>query len=65
MATKAYLIPKHGLTVRDPLTFQALPSEGAEVSLTPYWNRRLADGDVHQKAAAKPSKSTASRNAQE
>ena len=38
--------PKLGLLVRDPHTRQPLPSEGAEVQLTSWWARRLADGDV-------------------
>ena len=65
MANKAFLIPKRGLTVRDPLTLQALPAEGAEVNLTPYWTRRVADGDVRRREEAKPSKSTTAKNPQE
>jgi hypothetical protein len=35
-----------GLIVRDPITRQPLPSEGAEKPRDTYWLRRLADGDV-------------------
>lgn len=54
MAT-AHLIPKDGLTVRDPRTRQPLPAEGAEVELGAYWMRRLADGDVRHADTRKPS----------
>jgi len=37
--------PEH-LTVRDPVTKRSLPKTGAEVPETPYWHRRLRDGDV-------------------
>lgn len=35
-----------GTVVRDPITMQRLPDEGAEVPDTEYWRRRLAQGDV-------------------
>ncbi len=38
-----------GLIVRDPQTLAALPDAGADVADTPYWRRRLKDGDVEQK----------------
>jgi len=54
---RAWLVPKPGLVVRDPVTGAALPEEGAEKPLTAYWLRRLQDGDASQgkrpKAAAK------------
>lgn len=65
MAIKAHLTPKRGLVVRDPLTGLQLPAEGAEVSMTPYWLRRMADGDVHEKAAAKPAKPNTAHRSQE
>lgn len=34
------------LIVRDPVTRQPLPAEGAEVELTPYWRRRLIAEEV-------------------
>jgi hypothetical protein len=53
------LIPREGVRCVDPRTRQALPPEGAEVELDPYWHRRLADGDVVAKArAAKSIRST-------
>ncbi|MCD7099118.1 DUF2635 domain-containing protein [Stenotrophomonas sp. MMGLT7] len=47
----AYLIPRTGLAVLQPRDHKRpvptpLPAEGATVTLTPYWRRRLADGDV-------------------
>jgi len=38
--------PAEGLRVRDPLTHQVLPIEGAEVTDNNFWRRRLAAGDV-------------------
>lgn len=37
--------PAH-LQVRDPDLRDILPAEGREVPETPYWHRRLRDGDV-------------------
>lgn len=34
------------VTVRDPITREALPAEGASKPLNTYWSRRLVDGDV-------------------
>lgn len=45
MQTKE-LKPAPGLQVRDPDTRQLLPPEGRTVEMTPYWVRRLRDGDV-------------------
>ncbi len=36
------------LIVRDPNNRKALPVDGAEVPDTPYWRRRLKDGDVEK-----------------
>lgn len=38
--------PAPGRLVRDPITKQHLPAEGAPVPATPYWLRRLRAGDV-------------------
>ncbi len=38
--------PAEGRLVRDPETYEPIPAEGAKVPRTPYWIRRLADGDV-------------------
>lgn len=55
-----HLKPADGLLVRDPITLQALPPEGAEVPDSTYWHRRLAEGDVSlvQPAAEAASKTT-------
>jgi hypothetical protein len=37
---------RDGLVVRDPVTREAIPAEGAEVPASTYWRRRLRDGDV-------------------
>lgn len=58
--TKNHLIPAPGCLVRDPQTREPLPPEGKDVGpLTPYWHRRLRDGDV---LPAAPTKRTSSRN---
>jgi hypothetical protein len=42
-----YVKPAHpSLVIRDPHTLRILPPEGAAVTDTTYWRRRLADGDV-------------------
>jgi hypothetical protein len=41
-----FLKPAKGVLVRDPKTKRHLPTTGAEVQLSSYWVRRLADGDV-------------------
>ena len=43
---KVLLVPKPGLLVRDPITMRPLPEGGAEKPLSPYWRRRIKDGDV-------------------
>lgn len=52
----AFLIPKRGLVVRDPLTLSPLPAEGATVRVTTYWTRRINAKDVTEGRA--PSKTT-------
>lgn len=54
----ATLVPREGLIVRDPQTGNPLDPEGEEKPLSPYWLRRLADGD-----AAKKKKTTTRRAA--
>lgn len=51
----AHLVPKAGLSIRDPLTRKPLPAEGATVELGAYWLRRIADGDVRHADNKKPS----------
>ncbi|NOG69811.1 DUF2635 domain-containing protein [Roseicella sp. DB1501] len=38
--------PAAGLLVIDPETGMPLSADGADVEMTEYWQRRLADGDV-------------------
>ncbi|MCF8491359.1 MAG: DUF2635 domain-containing protein [Rhodospirillum sp.] len=40
------MIPKAGLTVRDPETGEALPKGGALKPKSTHWRKRLKDGDV-------------------
>ena len=52
-----YIQPIPGRNVPDPVRGDLLPSEGREVELTQYWQRRLKDGDV---AEATPDSENAS-----
>lgn len=54
--------PAAGLLVRAPDTREPLPAAGAEVPATPYWLRRLADGDVtlQPPPASRPARSNRS-----
>ncbi len=54
-----------GLVVRDPATRQKLAADGESKRRTPYWLRRIADGDVKvvtpaPKAPAPPSAAASS-----
>lgn len=40
------LKPTAGRAVRDPVKGTLLPATGAEVGDSPFWRRRLRDGDV-------------------
>lgn len=53
-----FLVPKPGLTVRDPKSLEPLPAEGREVEMTPFWKRRFNDGDVTEGKPAKTAKAT-------
>jgi hypothetical protein len=46
MKKEEFLIPKKGVKVRDPKTYNILPEAGAMTSLTTYWRRRIKCGDV-------------------
>lgn len=46
MNEKIFLIPAPGVRVLDPDTLQPLPEEGASVSNSIHWQRRLREGDV-------------------
>ncbi|EAO9178675.1 hypothetical protein DLP28_24075 [Salmonella enterica] len=41
-----FIKPAPGRMVRDPDTLEFLKPDGEEKSFTPYWCRRLDDGDV-------------------
>lgn len=43
--TKLFVKPADGLKVRNPRGGH-LPAKGAEVTLSPFWTRRLNAGDV-------------------
>ncbi len=53
----AYLIPLHGLIVRDPLTKETLPQAGEVKPLVGaegrYWKRRILDGSVKVREPAR------------
>jgi len=50
---KIYVVPAAGLLVRDPASMLPLPPEGAEVTETSHWLRRIQAGDVTLGKAAK------------
>jgi len=57
-----HLKPAVGLQVRDPATRQPLPVDGADLPMTGYWLRRLADDDVTEapRAVSKRTRNNAS-----
>lgn len=65
--TALYLKPKGEIPVRDPAdpTAAPLPPEGKAVEATPYWYRRLADGDVEKTTVEAIAKGKAARLAEE
>ncbi|QPC44004.1 DUF2635 domain-containing protein [Kaustia mangrovi] len=44
------------IKVRDPRTMDHIPEVGRNVPETPYWRRRLRDGDVVTARPPKPTK---------
>lgn len=54
MKRTMHIRPAPGRLVRDPKTKDYLPADGAVVQASPYWIRRVADGDVVTVPAAKP-----------
>lgn len=59
----AFLRPRPGIKIRRPERLsEHLPADGATVTLTDFWRRRITDGDVEEvkappaphKPAAKP-----------
>ncbi|EHR5691828.1 DUF2635 domain-containing protein, partial [Escherichia coli] len=43
-----FIKPAPGRLIRDPDTMRLLAQEGEEKPFTPFWCRRLDDGDVIQ-----------------
>ncbi len=41
-----YVLPKAGLSIRDPDLLDLLPASGRNVPESDYWYRRLRDRDV-------------------
>jgi hypothetical protein len=61
-----FVIPAQGRQVRDPRkVFFDLPSEGREVQDSPYWRRRIKEGDVTVKKNQPAQASQAKRTAKE
>ena len=56
MPVKQFVKPRDGLVVRKPGTMAELPPTGAEVEMTPYWRRRLRDGDIQKARRTSPKK---------
>ncbi|WP_336938935.1 DUF2635 domain-containing protein [Acinetobacter modestus] len=44
-----YVIPKKGYKIPDPSLGDHLPDTGRKVEMSPYWARRLRDGDITEK----------------
>lgn len=40
------IFPKPGLVIRDPLDMTIISTDGKIVLKTPFWMRRIKDGDV-------------------
>jgi hypothetical protein len=57
-----YLIPKADVTVRDPVSGNPLPAEGANKPRSSYWLRRLRDGDVTEGKSPKAAKAASTPN---
>jgi len=61
-----HVYPKPGLKIFDPQLKDYLPMEGRAVPPTPFWHRRLQDGDVTlEKPQSIPAPSAATTAAQE
>jgi hypothetical protein len=43
---KVFVKPKKGTVVIDPVTRLNIPDEGAEVTFSTYFSRRIKDGDL-------------------
>ena len=63
MTDTVFVRPRTGLIVRDPVTREPLPADGADVSRSPYWLRRLRAGDIVPATKASPAKDKAGTKA--
>ena len=64
--TTIFIKPAPGCLIRDPDTMKPLAQEGEEKPFTPFWCRRLNDGDVivvEKAAAAAPAAASATTDA--
>jgi len=52
--TTMFVRPADGLKIRDPETGNYLPETGQIVPRTPFWLRRLKDGDVVESTFTTP-----------
>ncbi|EHE8224316.1 DUF2635 domain-containing protein [Escherichia coli] len=60
--TTIFIKPAPGCLIRDPDTMKPLAQEGEEKPFTPFWCRRLNDGDVivvEKAAEAEPAAASA------
>lgn len=48
---KKLLVPKKDVKVRDPITGEHLPPQGAMRNITSYYDRRIKDGDLEVREA--------------
>lgn len=49
--TRITVVPAKNRSVPDPESGELLPDEGRDVLDSPYWRRRIADGDVTLQSA--------------
>ncbi|EHM4546647.1 DUF2635 domain-containing protein [Escherichia coli] len=64
--TTIFIKPAPGCLIRDPDTMKPLAQEGEEKPFTPFWCRRLNDGDVivvEKTAEAAPAAASATTDA--
>ncbi|EJH1128913.1 DUF2635 domain-containing protein [Escherichia coli] len=64
--TTIFIKPAPGCLIRDPDTMKPLAQEGEEKPFTPFWCRRLNDGDVivvEKVAEAAPAAASATTDA--
>ena len=59
MTERVFIRPAPGKPVRNPRSKQLLPAEGAEVTWSGYWQRRLASKEIVKAKAPKTDNKTA------